>query len=117
MSAAIVASPFSLVAGSIVKGFAYISQGVRGRHDEFIAWRVSPEVHSNNDRYRALGMAVDEILEPVEQQYHQRRPGDAHYRWCCAGMRVLRRRPNIRRISAAGAWLVPVEMHNNALRL
>lgn len=74
--AAAVATPISLVVGSIVKGFAYLSHDVRERHDVFAAWRISPKVGSHLERYRSLGMAIDEILDPLGGQFYQRRPGD-----------------------------------------
>ena len=79
MSAAVVAAPVSLVLGSIVKGIAYLSHDVREKHDAFVAWQASPEIRTHLDRYRLLGMAVDEILEPIQKEFYQRRPGDENY--------------------------------------
>ena len=79
MGTSILAAPLSLVCGSIVKGMAYFSKDVREKHDAFVAWSIANPKNSNLAYYKKLGMPIDDIAEPIQRHFHERRPGDENH--------------------------------------
>lgn len=59
--------PSSLFWGSIVKGLSYLSEDTRQRQAKIEQSLASQLVLSNNDKYRALGLAVNHDLTQAER--------------------------------------------------
>ncbi len=79
-AASLAALPFSLCAGSVLKGIAYLLPEGRGHHVQILRALQDTAVISNNAYYRSLGMAVEDFshAKEIAPPAHVRRPGDEH---------------------------------------
>lgn len=77
-TASIAALPVSLFLGSMLKGAACILPEARARQHAIASSLRSTGIKSNNDYYRSLGMAIEDLnqMSTLGPPAHTRRPGD-----------------------------------------
>lgn len=71
--------PLSLVAGSAVKGTAYLFAETRDRHRKIALAVQSTQVHSHLSHYMEMGLPLGSLKEEMLiPKNYERRPGDEH---------------------------------------
>ena len=79
-TASILSLPMSLIAGSAVKGLAFLTPETRERHASMLQIKQSTDVHPHLSQYESFGMQIQGDLSSfAPPESYARRPGDENH--------------------------------------